>query len=537
MKQILHIFQKDTRRLWPEILLSIMATAAIVCVLPLQWTSPPTTIWGANNARMMDIGMLGRGLTLLLVISWAILIVRSIHAEGLVGDRQFWLTRPYVWIELLGAKLLFLAAFVFLPLVIAQCLLLVLAGLNPLASVGGLAFNLLLIAGMLVLPLVAIAAVTADFTRMTLTVLAILLGVGVLVSVVTMHLSFGVEGSLIGKLLFLALGDPFLPSNGAISVGHHSQLPIAVLLLAVCGTAIALQYALRRTPLSRMVLLSLPIALTVLVLLTAHGSGPANPFTDPTYPPLAAGATPPVQLSYAPDEKHPLYVSRGESPVGISIPLGFSGLAADSAVIAGPYPRVTITGADGFTWSANAGELYPEKFVSTRSRTHVGFHIPRTDYDRLKHGQVTISLSFALTQLQAIDSIRIPMPTRDVMVPGLGVCRRPDLNHAILVCRSALREPQLTYASADWSQTPCPASQPEIEQVRGDPWMGMLNADPAEFGVAPILFTSFVFMPDMNNTTGGKYLCAGAPITFTRYRLAGRVQSTLIIPNLDLPED
>jgi hypothetical protein len=72
---------------------------------------------------------------------------------------------------------------------------------------------------------------------------------------------------------------------------------------------------------SRMILLALPVALTVLVLLMAHGSGPAHPFTDPTYAPLAAGVTPPVELTYAPDEKHPFYVSKGENPVGVRIPL------------------------------------------------------------------------------------------------------------------------------------------------------------------------------------------------------------------------
>ena len=537
MNQILNIFKKDARQFWPEITITAAITAALVWVLPMQWNLPVQTVWGANNNRMMDAMMIGRGLSVLLVISWVVLIMRIIHAEGLVGDRQFWVTRPYVWTKLLGAKALFIAAFVLLPLVAAQCLLLMLAGLNPLAAAGGLAFNLLLIVGILVLPLVAIAAVTADFTRMTLTLLGVLVGAAVLVAVVTMHLSLGIEGSVIGKLLFLSLGDPFLTSRDLIATGHHSQLPIAMLLLAFCATAIILQYARRRTATSRMILLALPVALTVLVLATAHGSGPAHPFSDPTYAALGAGAAPPVELTYAPNEKHQFYVSKGENPVGVRIPLRVSGMAADAAVIAGPYPKVTITGADGFVWSANASEFYPEKFVPTSRWTHDGFNIPRAIYDRLKTGPVTIRLSFALTELQATGQERMTMPLSDAMVPGYGVCGRRDLHLAVINCRTALKEPPLTYASADWQDGPCAAGQTELEQVRGDPWMGMADADPAEFGISPIMFTGFSFTPDLNNATGGKYLCQNSMITLTQYRLAGRVRSTLTIPDFTLPED
>lgn len=539
MKQVLHIFKKDAQQFWPEIAVSLAIAAALVWVLPMQWNGPAETVWGGNNNRMMSVMMIGRGLSVLLVISWVMLTMRAVHAEGLVGDRQFWLTRPYEWKSLLAAKALFVGAFVVVPLAIAQCLLLVRAGLNPMASIGGLAFNLLLIVGMLVLPLVAIAAVTADFTRMTLTLLGVLLGVGVLVFVITMHMSLTVQGPLIGSLIYVAIGDPFLPSRDLISTGHHSQLPIALLLLAVCATAVVVQYARRRTAISRMILLALPVALTVLVLLTAHGSGPAHPFSDPTYAPLASGATPPVELTYAPDEKHTFYVSKGENPVGVRIPIRITGMAADRAVIAGAYPKVTITGADGFVWSENTSEFYPEKMMPTSRWTHDGFHIPRTIYDRLKTGPVTIALSFALSELQATKSVRMtmPMPGQDVRVAEYGVCSHKYVHQAMITCRTALREPPLTYASADWQETPCAAGQTELDQVRGDYWAGMADADPAEFGISPILSTFFAFMPDLNNATGGKYLCSGSMITFTQYRLVGRMQTSLVMSGYQLPED
>ena len=123
-------------------------------------------------------------------------------------------------------------------------------------------------------------------------------------------------------------------------------------------------------------------------------------------------------------------------------------------------------------------EFYPEKFVPTSLRTHDGFKIPRAIYDRLKRGPVTISLNFALTELQATKSVRMAMPLGDVSVAEYGVCSRKYLHQALITCRTALKEPPLTYASADWQETPCAAGQTELEQVRGDYWVGMAGRGP-----------------------------------------------------------
>jgi hypothetical protein len=37
MNQILHIFKKDTRHFWPEILTSLAITAAFALVYPMRW--------------------------------------------------------------------------------------------------------------------------------------------------------------------------------------------------------------------------------------------------------------------------------------------------------------------------------------------------------------------------------------------------------------------------------------------------------------------------------------------------------------------
>ena len=175
MKQILHIFAKDFRHFWPEILISLALVGALVWIYPSTWLSQNglyAVSGGAFLPSMLEAGLLAGLLTVLIPVSWWLLIARVIHAEALVGDRQFWVTRPYEWKKLLGAKVLFLAVFLYLPLLIAQCLLLFRAGFHPLSFFPGLLFNLLLITAVIVLPLLAITTVTATFAGLTLTLLA-----------------------------------------------------------------------------------------------------------------------------------------------------------------------------------------------------------------------------------------------------------------------------------------------------------------------------------------------------------------------------
>ena len=174
MKQMLHIFAKDSRQFWPEILICLALVAAFVWIYPSSWLTGNSlsVVAGGDFVRILLEQYLGGILKLLIPVSWWMLVARVIHAESLVGDRQFWLTRPYEWKKLLGAKALFLLVFLYLPLLIAQCLLLLRAGFHPLSFIPGLLFNLLLITGIIVLPLMAIASVTATFARLTVTLLA-----------------------------------------------------------------------------------------------------------------------------------------------------------------------------------------------------------------------------------------------------------------------------------------------------------------------------------------------------------------------------
>ena len=115
--QIVHIFRKDIRRHWREIALSLATLAAFA------WNEP--SLWWPQRVDEYPARLIFSGwYTPMVLIGWSLLIVRVVQEEPLVGDRQFWVTRPYDWEKLLTAKALFLVVFVNLPLFIVQMVLL-----------------------------------------------------------------------------------------------------------------------------------------------------------------------------------------------------------------------------------------------------------------------------------------------------------------------------------------------------------------------------------------------------------------------------
>jgi hypothetical protein len=62
MKQVLNIFKKDTRRFWPEILLSVIVTAAFALAYPVQWQP-------SDVGRIRQLQILANVLTVLVASS------------------------------------------------------------------------------------------------------------------------------------------------------------------------------------------------------------------------------------------------------------------------------------------------------------------------------------------------------------------------------------------------------------------------------------------------------------------------------------
>ena len=155
MRLVLHIFKKDVRHLW----------WGIAGALSLQaWM-----VWlDARNATV-DLP----DFSLPLIITWACLISLAVHEDPLVGDRQFWITRPSRWPVLLGSKLLFAVAVVHMPSFLADVVILAARGFHPWAWLGSLLAKQFMLAVCLTLPVIALTAVLQSFAYLALAIIAI----------------------------------------------------------------------------------------------------------------------------------------------------------------------------------------------------------------------------------------------------------------------------------------------------------------------------------------------------------------------------
>ena len=283
-------------------------------------------------------------------------------------------------------------------------------------------------------------------------------------------------------------------------------------------------------------------------MVRAHYALSGQAMIDHDYPAVSAPAAP-IELSSAIDMKHQLTVFRGNneaevSIAAIAIPLHVSEIAEGTALVV-DQQRVTIEAADGFRWSAELGNFIEHHILPGKrtrddiSRPRAFFEIPYAIYKRINTGPVTVRIALALTQLQAINSVTVTMPTHTVAVPGFGICEVETVGYGAMQCRSALREPEITYVSASgWSNTPCVAPQSEIQLAQVNPWMGLLDREPAEFGIVPIQFVRASYSWANQGPANWKgHLCTGAPITFTQYKFKGRMQVNLTIPNFYFPPE
>jgi hypothetical protein len=206
-------------------------------------------------------------ITALLIVSWWVLITRVIHAESLVGERQFWVTRPYRWPSLLAAKCLFVLAFVYVPFTAEQCVLLLEAGFHPSRVVPGIMFNLAMATGIIVFPLMLLASLTSSFAKMLLAVFLVVIFVAATASL-----------------------SSVLPSSSSPDFGMRTMF---VLYVSTVMAIIVWQYATRRTGASRWLVCGLAVMMALLTLF-----GPDDYPVEKIYPAHAANHPSVVELGF-----------------------------------------------------------------------------------------------------------------------------------------------------------------------------------------------------------------------------------------------
>src|SRR5258708_30382430 len=154
MRLILHILKKDMRRHWLEILISLALLGLYVWV----------TLQGPSNrfvgAWLLWFQLSAQSITTLMIFFWIFLTVRVVQDETLVGDRQWWVTKPYEWWALLAAKELFLVVCFGVPLFFVQLYLMHHAGFPVLRNLLGILTMQFELGFILFLPSVALGSLS-----------------------------------------------------------------------------------------------------------------------------------------------------------------------------------------------------------------------------------------------------------------------------------------------------------------------------------------------------------------------------------------
>jgi hypothetical protein len=485
-----------------ETLMSVSVVFAAAFMDRYLWIADPNDsmpfAWRVSHDPLR---LLAEAFVVLIPISWWLLIERTVHAETLIGDKQFWITRPIDWKSLLSAKLLFLLAFLYLPFAIAQCIELNRAGFPILPALPGLLFLLILVTGILVVPLLTLAVLTRNFSRLLLTLLGLLLAVAAIAYVANKF------------------------DSNSVSTPYSDRFSIPILLV-FAGFAIVLQYARRKTWLARAALLPLPLVIALIATFMPNRSMVESAYPRPDH--LAAE---PVLLT----SSSGTFMRQGSDDgiFELVFPMNAEGVAPNHAVL---IDNILATIEDA-SWTSDWQAVYNHNVLPGNYHTELVVHLKSKDYERLRASVHTLKLHFALTEVQAGHITTIDHPNQNFSISSFGICapsvmsRYFDDNRSIL-CRSALHGPDLTFIRTTGSTTGCDAQASQDDAALGA-WEGSLNNDPAEFGLTSV-WNQTIYLANQSADTKVSR-CSDRPIYFSHYTLVRRTQTELTIPNFRFP--
>ena len=482
MSQTLHIFRKDVRRLWVEISISLIALALVTWIE--WWLCTPASNPHWYNEVLPFV---------VLFFSWWFMVVRLIHGEALVGDRQFWITRPYVWYKLLAAKVLFVFAFVGVPIAISQAVLLV-ADRAPLTPyLGHIILDVwgAMLVG--ILPVAALAVITRNLAQwMMCAVLVILSAVGV------------------------AWLDSYIP-NSHVPTGTDTELVQAVAFACLTALGITAQYARRKRLLGTLAVAAGGFALPLIMVATPYRGIIARAF------PPASSEQIPFQVAFVANQG-PVAAkldTGNERTVTVAIPVEISGVS-DGTLLQVNGVMLSLDTPDGRRWESEWLPGY-EDVLKARSRLSLSVGVDRTLYERVKALPTPARLSLAFNQLR--DKHRQHIVVRQAFeLPGVGHCwieRDGDGGE----CRSTENGPPFLLVVASEDESTC----------------SIAGGGPSETGhIIRTMDSSFASGPTSPLIWRRLYLrgqvCPGSALTFSTPEPVRRFRLELEIGQLRLGE-
>lgn len=508
MNQVWNIFRKDVRHHWPEIAASFALLVTFAWFDIRSWSrfdGAMATGAAAAVSFFFTAQMLPGLVNFLLPVSWIFLIVRVVQSESLVGDRQFWATRPYDWKQLLAAKVLFGLAFINFPLFCMGVFLLTHAGFHPTHYIVGLLWMQLIWILLLFLWLTALATVTKSIAQMLLALLLIVLDV-----IGTSALSSAIHKSELSGSLDLLWG---------------------LLVIAVAVTIILMQYSRRRTALSRWLIVGV-CALLSLISLASSRATPDRASIVRQYPSVGDF---PVQLGLIRTDTHegelaPIY----NNEVSIQLPVSVTGIPENSFLrLDGTI--VTLATANGFRWDSG-WKADSQWWFPDQKGAHLSFQIRQSIFDQLSPGPVIADFFLAFTLYQDRNRHEFVVPSGEFRLPDIGLCTTENQYSRGIHCLAPLRRPAFLLVTSETNASTCVSgnSSPSVvvhEFVQGGPGL-------AEMGISPvrpfeIAFSDWDWFARRPVSSG---ICPGTPLTLSNPEEAGRRGHELRIGDLHLDD-
>lgn len=408
MRQALHIFKKDVRHLWFEIAVAITVVGAFT------FTGARRALWLVDSATNRTAAW--TLVMILLPLAWWTLIARAIHDEALPGDSQFWITRPYSWKSLLGAKVLFILTFIGLPMLLADGIIVYAYGLPLRTELPGLLWSQVLLAIAFVLPIAVLSALTIGFVQLIFAILVpcvIALGIAIIAPDVVLGGFFGASDWVKTYYVFL--------------------------LITVAASGILIwQYAMRRTAAAR----SLAVAAAILGALgMALIPWPAA-FRIESW--LSKQRVDQSLVRVDLDSRNRWLtraVIEGGDRVQVELPLNITGLPA--GMIARPEgSSVELQAPDG---TMRRADQLPLRITSKMGhKFSLEATVDGAFYRKVKDEPLKVRGWLYLTLFGNPQTARVPFGDRSVRVPRVGVCSASggaNRRSYFLICSSAFRFP------------------------------------------------------------------------------------------------
>jgi hypothetical protein len=450
MRLVVHILKKDLRHHWPEILIALVLLGLYV------WTILPGAIPRYSNLRFLWFQWGPESAATVLLLFWVFLTVRVVQGETLVGDRQWWVTKPYDWRTLLAAKELFVLLCLGLPLFLVQMYLLHQAGFSILHNLWGILYMQGELALILILPSVALGALSKNLGQAFLGVMLLLVGTWAAVTVLNN------------------------PTGAEMSVNDFGDI-FGVLSLAIIVVAIHWQYSRRRTWPPRFLVGGGAALLIIIAALIPNTKGVDKkyPFVDDREQPVHFAVALPTADTKTGTDGLDLRLPYSY----LTVPVLASGIATDHVVLL-DGARIMLQTSNGTSWDSGWKSAWSQLWQET-DHQNLSFVMPQQDFDKFKNQSIRLHLELALTEFRAKEARALILHDGEFTDALLGICRWNENASLQIRCRRPFHQ-QGFIATFDSQKSPCQSG----EDFRGNPvlhaWSPPRSDDSPDVGFNPV---------------------------------------------------